>query len=176
MAQNFVKTLLALKSTTAALILNSLSMFYALSGVVSYYLCLWFLLEEITSVDVPHMYYINFGDRITGKNQVVVDNWPLKKFCSPVYITTKNKVDVLLQAWTKGTAKFRSLSDKEWCQWQLNRAEALTEESLAGRDEMEDDEMEDEGVDKVDSEPPLRDFTSTVNINTQPATYFHQHP
>lgn len=120
------------------------------------------------------MYYVNFPDKITAKYCVVIDNWPLKKFCSPADLSTKNEVEVLMQAWTKGSAKFRRLSDEEWAQWHQDRVEGLPEESavaaIGGRDlgEMEDEDSE--GDNDESNHPPVT--TSTRNTPTPSSSQF----
>lgn len=119
------------------------------------------------------MYYTNFPDKVTAKYRIVIDHWPLKRFCSPADLSTKNEVEVLLQAWTTGSARFRRLNDKEWEQWHLDRVEALTEEQAAAAnsraEEMEDDDME---GGSGESDHPRRITTDTHNAGPESFSHF----
>jgi len=64
------------------------------------------------------MYYTNFDDNITAKWRIVLEGWPLKRFCSPADLSTQNEVQLLMHAWENGAAKFRVLNDEEWEAWE----------------------------------------------------------
>lgn len=118
---------------------------------------------------MPRMYYTNFPDKITAKYRVVIDHWPLKKFCSPADLTSKNEVEVLMQAWMTGSAKFRRLSDEEWAQWHRDRVEALTEDSAVGGQDS-GEEMEDEEIEGENDDPHVA--INTRNTPTPSSSHF----
>lgn len=64
------------------------------------------------------MNYQNFDDSITAKLGVVIEGWPLNKFCSPSDVKSRNEVSVLFNAWSSGTARFRRLTTEEWREWE----------------------------------------------------------
>jgi hypothetical protein len=70
------------------------------------------------------MYYVNFDDNITAKYGIVLENWPLKKLCSPADIGSQNEVKVVLNAFKSGATCFRKLSEAEFEQWGQRRFEA----------------------------------------------------
>jgi hypothetical protein len=63
------------------------------------------------------MYYTNFDENITSKLGIVVEKWPLKNFCSPSDIKTRNKVQILWNSWNSGATCFQKLSAEEWKVW-----------------------------------------------------------
>ncbi len=67
------------------------------------------------------MAYVNFDVRITARHGVVLEHWPLKKFCAPGEICSRPELETLISAFTTGAARFRSLSDEEWDNWKANR-------------------------------------------------------
>lgn len=72
---------------------------------------------------MPHMYYTNFDIKITQKYGVVVEGWPLQKFCSPSDLRSRLELDVLYRAWESGSARFRKLSRDEYIAWDNVRLE-----------------------------------------------------
>lgn len=67
------------------------------------------------------MFYQNFDDSITNKYGVVIDRWPLEKFCSPSDLKSRNEVNVLFNSWSSGTTFFRRLTSREWEEWKEKR-------------------------------------------------------
>ena len=67
------------------------------------------------------MNYANFEGAITEKHGIVIENWPLKTFCSPSDVKSRNEVKVLLHAWESGTSRFRLMSADEWQGWSEGR-------------------------------------------------------
>lgn len=67
------------------------------------------------------MNYANFEGAITEKHGIVIENWPLKTFCSPSDVKSRNEVKVLLHAWESGTSRFRLMSAEEWEGWSKAR-------------------------------------------------------
>jgi hypothetical protein len=80
------------------------------------------------------MYYTNFSESITAKWRVVCEGWPLKKFCSPADLSTRNEVELLSNSWKNGTTKFRRLSDEEFQNWEQERFEVAVNE-MTGEDD-----------------------------------------
>jgi hypothetical protein len=74
------------------------------------------------------MYYQNFDDNITAKYGVVIDGWPLEKFCSPSDITSGTKVLVLCQSWESGATRFCKLTPTELANWENKWFEAKRQE------------------------------------------------
>lgn len=68
------------------------------------------------------MIYATFGDSITAKYGVVVEHWPLPKFCPPSDLGTIAEVRVLFNALTHNLTQFRKLSDAEMTAWLGARA------------------------------------------------------
>ncbi|KAH9850689.1 hypothetical protein C2E23DRAFT_734365, partial [Lenzites betulinus] len=97
-AFNYVQGLLKLKQEAAALINKKLQ-------------------DTCMRGAINRMAYLNFDSRITMKFGVVLDNWPLKRFCAPGDICSRPELETLIQAFTTGSACFRSLSDEEWAVW-----------------------------------------------------------
>jgi hypothetical protein len=76
------------------------------------------------------MIYSNFDDNITAKWRLVIEGWPLKRFCNPSDISTRNEVQLLMHAWQSGTAHFWRLDDEEWEAWQTARIKAVLDEMV----------------------------------------------
>lgn len=95
---------------------------------------------------VARMYYSNFAAHITLPHGVVIDSWPLDKFCCPSDIPTMNEVTVLYNAWSSGATKFRVLSDMEYDAW-------LTARNATAAEAMETTEETSEELPVDQSEP-----------------------
>src|SRR5215471_8543480 len=67
------------------------------------------------------MFYANFDDHITDKLGVIVENWPLDKFCSPSDIGSQTEMTILIQALKSGTTRFRKLTTAELEDWRNQR-------------------------------------------------------
>ncbi|KAF9521576.1 hypothetical protein CPB83DRAFT_750655, partial [Crepidotus variabilis] len=65
--------------------------------------------------------YQDFDRAITLKHCVVLEGWPLDKFCSPSDIPTRNDIVILREAFLSGTACFRRLSTTEYEEWYEKR-------------------------------------------------------
>jgi hypothetical protein len=77
------------------------------------------------------MYYTNFDRAITEKYQVILEGWPLEKFCSPSDIASRNEVSVLMTSFESGATRFRKLSLTEFEKWS-SRSTNVTDKSTAG--------------------------------------------
>ncbi|KDQ14414.1 hypothetical protein BOTBODRAFT_44760 [Botryobasidium botryosum FD-172 SS1] len=80
-------------------------------------------LATAAGVDKVCMVYGNFGQHVTAKYGLVIDNWPLPRFCSPSDIGSAMEVNVLFNAWKNDVAKFRKLSPSELAAWFAARAQ-----------------------------------------------------
>ena len=63
------------------------------------------------------MAYVNYGEHITAKYGVIIENWALKKFVAPGSINSIPMLTVLKQALETGVTRFRALSDDDWKKW-----------------------------------------------------------
>src|SRR5277367_610883 len=73
------------------------------------------------------MNYANFEGAITEKHGIIIENWPLKTFCCPSDIKSRNEVKVLLHAWESGITHFRLMSAQEWEGWSEARFQQALE-------------------------------------------------
>jgi hypothetical protein len=89
------------------------------------------LLGLAAGIPVPRMYYTNFDRAITEKYQVILEGWPLEKFCSPSEIASRNEVSVLMTSFESGATRFRKLSSTEFEKWSERRS-YVADESTAG--------------------------------------------
>ncbi|KAG6871969.1 hypothetical protein C0995_014427 [Termitomyces sp. Mi166 len=87
---------------------------YCLSGVE----------EEIIGGKV-RMTYLGFEDRFTVPYGVLIEKWPLSRFCSPSELT-RAEVNVLLGAWISSTTYFCKMSTDEWEKWREEHVQRLT--------------------------------------------------
>ncbi|KAG1871911.1 hypothetical protein C8R48DRAFT_595760, partial [Suillus tomentosus] len=72
--------------------------------------------EELAATPerVSCMYYHNFDHHITVKYRIIVENWPLTKFCCPGDINSRTETSVLKSAWDSGATRFHKLSDTKF--------------------------------------------------------------
>jgi hypothetical protein len=89
------------------------------------------LLGLAAGMPVPRMYYTNFDRAITEKYHVILEGWPLEKFCSPSEIASRNEVSVLMTSFESGATHFRKLSPTEFEKWSEERHSAAVE-SMTG--------------------------------------------
>ncbi|KAI0371592.1 hypothetical protein BV20DRAFT_941838 [Pilatotrama ljubarskyi] len=99
---NYVQGLLKLKKDAAVLINKKL--------------------RTSTRGEITRMCYVNFDSKITARYGIVIENWPLKKFCAPGEICSRPELETLINAWTNGATCFCSLSDVEWLEWKAKRS------------------------------------------------------
>ncbi|KAF9488068.1 hypothetical protein BDN71DRAFT_1403818, partial [Pleurotus eryngii] len=90
---------------------------YCISGVSGMFLTS----SLITHMNIPCMIYATFEDSITLKYGVIVEGWPLPKFCSPADLSSRIEVQVLFRAWKSGQACFRKLLDDKLQKWEEQR-------------------------------------------------------
>ena len=67
------------------------------------------------------MEYDRFNELITARHQIVVKNWPLKKFCNPSNITSRIKLELLYNTWQSGVTYFQKLTDQEMEAWEIDQ-------------------------------------------------------
>ncbi|KAI0640726.1 hypothetical protein C8Q79DRAFT_930384 [Trametes meyenii] len=78
-------------------------------------------LGDITEHTAHKMFYVGFGDHITDKFGVVIDNWPLPRFTSPSNLRTRIELTTLINSWETGVTRFRKLTRGEWDRWQVQK-------------------------------------------------------
>jgi hypothetical protein len=119
MVGTYVQKGLELKKKAGALIVDKLCK--PLVGVALHYILLTTLTGETANTRVSRMFYANFDEHITEKLGVVLENWPLKKFCSPSDIGSQAELNVLIQAFESGSTRFRRLTTAELSDWREQR-------------------------------------------------------
>ena len=72
---------------------------------------------QAAGMAVPRMYYTNFNHAITEKYHVILEGWPLEKFCSPSDIQSQTEISVLMKSLESGATRFHKLSSTEFEQW-----------------------------------------------------------
>jgi hypothetical protein len=82
------------------------------------------LLGLAAGMPVSRMYYTNFDHAITKKYHVILEGWPLEKFCSPSEIASRNEISVLMVSFESGATRFRKLSPTEFKKWSEQRFNA----------------------------------------------------
>ena len=76
------------------------------------------LAGAITGVTNLRMEYDRFDNLITRKYGVIVKNWPLKVFCGPSAVGTRNELEVLFRSWDSGSTRFQKLTQDEMSTWE----------------------------------------------------------
>ena len=65
---------------------------------------------NIVTGDITHakakMFYQNFDDQVTRVHGVIVEGWPLSKFCSPGDVGSLTELQVLFNSWKSGSTCF----------------------------------------------------------------------
>ncbi|KAJ8456300.1 hypothetical protein ONZ45_g18775 [Pleurotus djamor] len=110
--QNQIEANQQLKKETAALIMDKL--------------------RKAAGAEVKRMNYANFEDSITAKYGVVVEGWPLPKFCSPGDLSSRLELQTLYQAWESGRTRFRKLSNQEHVDWEMQHVQRRQTRGLGG--------------------------------------------
>lgn len=78
--------------------------------------------EKVAAPDVvSKMFYVNFDEHITNKFGIVLEGWPLKKLVAPGIVGSRPDVDVIINAFSSGVARFRRLSPAELESWRQER-------------------------------------------------------
>ena len=79
---------------------------------------------QAARMPVPRMYYTNFEHAITEKYHVVLEGWPLERFCSLSDIQSRTKISVLMKSLESRATRFRKLSTTEFEDWSEKRFNA----------------------------------------------------
>jgi hypothetical protein len=118
-----------MKKNLAIVILDKLHEFWSNFIII---LLIKLLLGLAAGMPVPRMYYTNFDRAITEKYQVILEGWPLEKFCSPSEIASRNEVSVLMTSFESGATRFRKLSPTEFEKWSDRSRSNVTDLPTAG--------------------------------------------
>ncbi|KAH7904201.1 hypothetical protein BJ138DRAFT_1239951 [Hygrophoropsis aurantiaca] len=159
--RNHREAFLQLKSQTSALIHRKLS--------------------EAAEVPVSKMYYVNFDENITAKYRVLVENWPLPKFCNPGSIGSNVELKVLYNAWQSGATYFRKMTQDEFRRWEAGQAEQVERREVEPEERVERRGAEpEEGSNGVDEHAhsndtghpaPLASALNSVSPYANPSTF-----
>jgi hypothetical protein len=115
MVGNYVQKGLELKKQAGTLVLDKLC--EPPVRIKLHHIRLTALTAEAANIRVPRMYYANFDERITDKFGVVLEDWPLKRFCSPSDIGSQTELTVLIWAFESGSTRFCRLTTAELSDW-----------------------------------------------------------
>jgi hypothetical protein len=113
------------------------------------------------------MYYQIFDTYITAKFGIIIENWPLQKFCCPGDISSRSELTVLSLAWESNATCFRKLTDSKFNEWSNQHFQAAMDQARVERDAgMEvDGEGQENRIEGSDNEPPL-DSTDRLPVST----------
>ncbi|KAG2743899.1 hypothetical protein P692DRAFT_20746183 [Suillus brevipes Sb2] len=89
---------------------------------------------EAAPFKVPRMYYQNFDSYITAKLHIILENWPLSKFCTPGDISSQSELTVLHNTWESGATHFRKLTETKLKDWEDQRFEEALNSCTGDRD------------------------------------------
>ncbi|KIY46239.1 hypothetical protein FISHEDRAFT_75843 [Fistulina hepatica ATCC 64428] len=76
--------------------------------------------------EVPRVVYSNFNSAITQPYNIIVEHWPLPKFCGPHDIHDKFQLEILFNALETGTTVFRRLALHERVEWEQGHITSVT--------------------------------------------------
>jgi hypothetical protein len=119
-AKNYIQTTLDMKKNLSIMILDKLREFRFFNFDYSTNISI----GQAAGMPVPRMYYTNFDHAITEKFHVVLEGWPLEKFCSPSDIQSRTEISVLMKSLESGATRFRKLSSTEFEHWSEKRFNA----------------------------------------------------
>ena len=83
--------------------------------------------ETLAGTAITRMAYDRFDELITARHNIVVRNWPLKRFCNPSAVTSRIELDLLYNAWKSGVTYFKKLTHQEMEAWESNRFSSRVE-------------------------------------------------
>ncbi|KIY50113.1 hypothetical protein FISHEDRAFT_72018 [Fistulina hepatica ATCC 64428] len=87
--------------------------------------CAW-ISEAAAGKTVSRMVYMNFDEKITCTYSVVIEGWPLPKFCGPHAIDDKHQLNILCEAFGPHTTRFRRLTPAERIEWEQGRIASVS--------------------------------------------------
>lgn len=130
----------------------------------------WPIEAAAAPTKVSRMYYQNFDTYITAKLGVIIENWPLQKFCCPGDISSRTELTVLSHAWESNATRFRKLTDSEFNEWDNQRFQAVMDQARAERDAgMEvDGKGQENRIEGCDNAPPLDSVDGVQVSNSLP--------
>ena len=83
------------------------------------------LTVRVSDGDVKQMIYKDFDKCITHKHGIVVEGWPLTKFCCPSDVKSQMERNLLLKSWQTSMMKFRKMGEDEYMAWMEDHAHQL---------------------------------------------------
>lgn len=121
------------------------------------------------------MYYHNFDQHITMKHHIIVENWPLAKFCCPGDLNLWTEISVLKSAWDSGATRFCKLTDAEFDEWEEECFQAALHDGNRGANgngnEGEEGELENTiPTASIQSSIPSNDDGSSPTSSATPDT------
>ncbi|GBE82646.1 hypothetical protein SCP_0410310 [Sparassis crispa] len=123
--------------------------------------------REVTDGGATRLYYTNFDKKIMEKYGVVIEGWPLTKFCSPSDVRSRSEIEILCRAWESGETQFHKLSHKEYEAWSDAQFQTALDIHRNGEEHADDDTNNETGL--ITISPPL-----SVNVGYQTLTYCSQ--
>ncbi|KAG1783665.1 hypothetical protein EV702DRAFT_1040200 [Suillus placidus] len=122
---------------------------------------------------VSCMYYQNFDTYITAKLGIIIENWPLQKFCCPGDISSCSELTVLSHAWKLNPTHFCKLTDSEFNEWSNQCFQAAMDQARVERDAgMEvDGEGQENRIEGSDNKPP---HNSTDHLSVSASLPYQQ--
>ncbi|KAF8159742.1 hypothetical protein B0H34DRAFT_807252 [Crassisporium funariophilum] len=96
---------------------------------------------QAAGVPVPCMYYSNFDHFITEKYHIVLEGWPLEKFCSPSDIASWNEIPMLMASFNSNSTCFRKLLAAEFKKWSNDCFNTAVESTLGPATALQDSSL-----------------------------------
>ncbi|KIY46450.1 hypothetical protein FISHEDRAFT_75609 [Fistulina hepatica ATCC 64428] len=90
-------------------------------------------LQAAAGRTVSRMVYTNFDEKITRTYGVVIEGWPLPKFCGPHAIDDKHQLNILCEAFETNTTRFRRLTPSEKIEWEQGRIASVSHAGAVAR-------------------------------------------
>ncbi|PPR04389.1 hypothetical protein CVT24_013218 [Panaeolus cyanescens] len=118
-------------------------------------------LNEAAGYIVPKMTYVNFASRMTLTHRIIVEGWPLSKFCNPSEIGSRADLELLYQSLQNNTTRFKRLDDGEYEEFCLTYQQTLPSDGADSGDMMQAD---------TTSPDATRDNEAAPNESSVPAT------
>ncbi|KAG1766623.1 hypothetical protein EV702DRAFT_1204089 [Suillus placidus] len=129
------------------------------------------VLQKLQTIAAPQkvsrMYYQNFDTNITAWYHIIIENWPLEKFCAPGDISSRNELSVLYCAWDSDATRFRRLTDTEFELWEEDRFQAALALQNEATVQGTHNEATVEGTQPSESSPVTTDTAHPNNTDPQ---------